>query len=68
MNKELKSFYTELKQLLNKHGLIMETYNDYDGEGRYCGQDFTLRNKEAVNGRFPIYVNSLISFVDNGSD
>jgi len=68
MNKKLKSFYSELKQLMNRYELTMECMDNYDGMGRWCGQTFTLRSKEPKNDVYEIYTESLNDFVENGSE
>jgi len=64
MKDKLEQFYSELKQLMNKHELTMECMDNYDGNDRWCGQTFTLRSREAKNGRYEIYMESLEEFVD----
>lgn len=64
---KLEDFYKDARALMEKHGLVMECFDNYNGHGEWCGYDFTLRSKEPVNDRYPIHMESIKEFVENVS-
>ena len=65
-DKTLTDFYADLRAVMEKHNLIMDCMDEYNRDG-WCGQTFILRSKKPVNGRYPIYTESLSEFVENAS-
>ena len=62
-DKTLTDFYADLRAVMDKHNLIMDCRDEYNDDG-WCGQQFTLRSKDPVNGKYPIYTESLSEFVE----
>jgi hypothetical protein len=43
-NKE-EMFIKELKYLMEKYGIVVEEYDDYDQEEKICGNHFAFKGK-----------------------
>ena len=59
---QLNDFYNDLTLLMQKYELTMECRDEYNEDG-WCGQQFTLRSKEPVNGRYLVYIEDIGDFV-----
>ena len=40
-----KEFLRELRALFEKYAIIIDNYDNYDGDENYCGTEFILRGK-----------------------
>ena len=69
-NERLKLFYIELRDLLNKHDLVMYSYREFDGRDEYIGRSFTLRSKtyDEETGVYEVYTDNLEEFTIMGSE
>ncbi len=47
----LNDFYNDLTLLMQKYELTMDCRDEYNEDG-WCGQQFTLRSKEPVDGKY----------------
>ncbi len=59
----LNDFYSDLILLMQKYELTMDCRDEYNRDG-WCGQQFTLRSKEPVDGKYIVYIEDIGDFVE----
>lgn len=53
MNEVTQAFLTDLKAVLQKHGVRIERSENYDGRDRYCGTDISFESGDWTNREAP---------------
>ena len=59
MLKAPKEFFEDLKSLFEKHNVILDVSDNYDGHDEYCGQFVEIRSINYDGDELPIYIDDI---------
>lgn len=59
MLKAPKEFFEDLRSVFEKHNVILDVSDNYDGRDEYCGQSVEIRSINYDGDELPIYIDDI---------